>query len=410
MTYADDLARLAGTAAAGASTPAPPYVMLSDLVGQPELLEPPVFVVPHVAWEGRVSLLAAEEKAGKSTLTGQAAATLVTAGTFLGIPLELRPVLWLALDEPLGDLVRRFVRFGARRGVAVVQERPSLPGLRRLIEEVGPGLVVVDTLAEYAAGDVEDLNDAGQWLAPLRGLRQVAQETGAGILLLHHTNRSSGRYRGSSQIGAGVDAILEMTADPTDPAVRVIRSRGRILNETLRLRYSELEGYRLEGAEVSLETRVLGAIGSHPGKGVKYLRKVVGGKAGDVDAILERLERAGAIRNAGTDRGKAYHLAGVPIGRDTSRDTLPEQPAKSLRTPPGHPGDTSRDTGGVSRPLGTGAGHPPDPLPERVTVRPLVASRNDADGLAVADRLRQELGARPAVAPAQPLRLILGPS
>jgi hypothetical protein len=226
------------------------HLLLSDLLAQPELLEPPAVILPHLAWEGRVSLLASEEKLGKSTLAGQAVAHLVRGAGFLNGLAPARAVLWLALDEPLPDLVRRLHRFGARSAVAIMTERPSALVLQQIAEELGAGLIVVDTLSEFADGLVEDQNAAEQWTAPLRLLRSVAQTTGAGVLLLHHTNRSTGKYRGSSQIGAGVDAILEMAADSADPMVRVVKSRGRVCLETFRLRYSEEHGYELEGGEL----------------------------------------------------------------------------------------------------------------------------------------------------------------
>lgn len=291
------------------SAPAPPrYRMLSELLENPELLEPPRSIIPHFLWEGRVSLLAAEEKSGKSTITGQAAAAVSTAGYFMGMLLDPSPVVWLALDEPVADLVRRLARFGAREHVAIADERPTLDELDTILEETGARVVVIDTLTEYAVGSVENFDKPEAWAPLLKGLRQLAQARACGIMLLHHTNRTNGRYANSRQIGAGVDAILEMTADPTDPAVRTIRSRGRVVMETLALRYSDLYGYQFEGAEMTLEEKVLAAVTSYPGKGITYLRKVVGGRAAAVDEAVARLEKSGAIWNEGAGGAKAYVL------------------------------------------------------------------------------------------------------
>lgn len=284
------------------------YVLLSDLLERPELLLPPPAVVPHLAWGGRVTLLAAEEKSGKSTLAGQAAAHLARGARFLGTSLEALPVLWLALDEPLADLVRRLDRFGARRGIAIMQERPAAVELQRAIEEFGARLLVVDTLAEFADGLVEDFNAAEQWTAHLRVLRQIAQATGCGVLLLHHTGRATGKYRGSSQIGAGVDAIIEMTADPTDPTVRQLRSRGRIRLETFRLRYSEADGYTMEDGELPLELQVYRTIEAHPGIGAGKLRDILPGRNVEKDAALADLLKRGAVQDRGTRNARAFYV------------------------------------------------------------------------------------------------------
>src|SRR5215218_2310626 len=90
------------------------YHRLEDLLARPELLEPPPVVLPRLAWAGRVTLLASPEKTGKSTLVGQAVAAKAQGKDFLGEPTERGSTLWLALDEPLNDVVRRFVRYGAR--------------------------------------------------------------------------------------------------------------------------------------------------------------------------------------------------------------------------------------------------------------------------------------------------------
>jgi hypothetical protein len=54
-------------------------------------------------------------------------------------------------------------------------------------------LWVVDTLTEFAAGVVDHLNAAVQWQPLLKGLRGILQRTGAGGVLLHHANQSTGK-------------------------------------------------------------------------------------------------------------------------------------------------------------------------------------------------------------------------
>jgi hypothetical protein len=52
----------------------------------------------------------------------------------------------------------------------------------------------VDTLTEFAAGIVDDLNVAVQWQPLLKALRGILlQRTGAGGVLLHHANQSTGK-------------------------------------------------------------------------------------------------------------------------------------------------------------------------------------------------------------------------
>ncbi len=331
-----------------------PYLLLSDLLNQPELLQPPPVIVPKLAWEGRVSLLAAEEKAGKSTLAGQAAAHLVRGAGFLGGMAPARTVLWLALDEPLGDLVRRLHRYGARKGIAIMQERPPAALLQQAVEDLAAGLVVVDTLSEFADGLVDDMNAAEQWTPHLRLLRSIGQSTGAAVLLLHHTNRATGKYRGSGQIGAGVDAILEMSADAADPALRLVKSRGRVAFESFRIRYSESSGYSLEeSGELSIELRLYRIIEANPGINARRLRDQVPGRNDQKDAALESLLRRGAIEDRGSAKGRSYFVrleaghAGARPGHASGHTDSAEPGARSGHAS-GHTNSESRKSFGAN--------------------------------------------------------------
>jgi AAA domain-containing protein len=162
-----------GPAPTAAAVHLPPVLRLADLLADPALLAPPAALLPRLAWAGRVTLLASAEKLGKSTLAGQAAAALVTGGRFLGEAVATSPVLWFALDEPLGDLVRRLAAYGARDEVFVCQQPATADQLEQLIRTTAAQLVVVDTLLEYFAGTVQDPNQAAHWLAPLKALRDV---------------------------------------------------------------------------------------------------------------------------------------------------------------------------------------------------------------------------------------------
>ena len=280
---------------------------LEDLLADPALLEPPPCVVPRLAWAGRLTMLAAPEKSGNSTLVGQAIAAKATGREFLGEPVTQGTTLWLGLDEPLNDIVRRFDRYGALDHVVITQEIPGPEELREIITETATEVVVTDTLAEFAKGFVDDYNSAAQWVGVLNALRGVLQATGAAGILLHHTTKAGTHYRDSSQIGAGVDAILEMTAADEDKAVRVVRTRGRMTMADFRLRFTD-PWYQLDGTELPLELRVYRVVASNPGAGMARIRGAVYGGSDAIDAMLMDLCRRGAIEDRGNGRGHAYHV------------------------------------------------------------------------------------------------------
>jgi hypothetical protein len=279
----------------------PPFEMLEDLLLHPELLAPPPVVLPRFAWAGRLTMVAAREKAGKSTLIGQAVAALAEDQLFLGEPIRPTTVLWLGLDEPKGDIVRRLADYGATGRVALMTEHRGNLLLEDAILELEAGLVVIDTLLEFASGNVEDTNSAMQWQPVLKSLRGILQRTNAAGILLHHGKKGpDGGYRDSTQIGAGVDAIIEMREVEEDPTLRKCRYRGRLRGEDFAVRFTDGR-YELDAGTPTLEMRVLQVIAATPGASSKLLRDTVGGKAREVDAAVKDLLARGAI----TDRGDA---------------------------------------------------------------------------------------------------------
>jgi hypothetical protein len=226
---------------------------------------------------------------------------------FLGESAERGATLWLALDEPLNDVVRRFARYGARDHVAICQEIPDAALLRRMLEEVEAQVLVIDTLSEFARGLVDDYNSAAQWTPLLSALRGTLQRTGAGGILLHQSTKATGRYRDSSTIGAGVDAILEMSTPAEDPVVRLVRARGRMVMSDFRVRFTD-PWYHLEGGELPLDLRVYRVVESIPGASKNRIREAVYGSTKAIDKTVEDLCQRGAIEDRGNGRGHAYYV------------------------------------------------------------------------------------------------------
>jgi hypothetical protein len=307
-----------------------PYFMLSELLLRPELLVPPPAVLPHLAYAGRLTLLAGEAKTGKSTLLGQGAAMLTRGLPFLGGGASRGPVIWLAIDEPVGDSVRRFAGFGAADHVAIFTMVPPMAEWPAILADIRPVLVVVDTLLEFAAGYVEDPYSAMAWQPVLKHLREMAQQSGAAFVLLHHLTKNGARYADSRQLGAGVDVIAEVAKVESDPAIRRLKIRGRMGYADLSLTFNG-RGYDLAGAELPLGLRVYRAIESTPGRSTRQVRDAVGGRAQAVASAIAQLERQQAIENRGSKAAAAWYVrspASVGYGDsgespEPLRETLP---------------------------------------------------------------------------------------
>ena len=72
----------------------------------------PAVVAPLLAHVGRVTVVHAPPKAGKSTLLGEAVASVTRGRRFLGVPLTAGDVLWIGEELP-GDVKARLTRADA---------------------------------------------------------------------------------------------------------------------------------------------------------------------------------------------------------------------------------------------------------------------------------------------------------
>lgn len=340
-----------------AHTSGPPAVRtLGALLSDPSLTDPPHALVPDLVYAGRVTLLSGREKSGKSTLVGQAAAALSCGGSFLGATLEPARVLWLPLDEPRGDLVRRVERHGADHDAFLVaDDRPaSAAQLGAMVHACGARVVVVDTLSDLWAGFVSEEKDAGETANFLRPYARLARETGVGLVLLHHLPKTQGTmYRGSTAIGATVDILATLTPirvgdEPGDEPAdddgrRILRVKGRAdVSATVSLSFDG-ERYARGHAPLPLRDRVLRSLRDEPAT-ASELAEILGKRKGDVLQEVRTLKAQGLITQT---RGNGPFILTV-----AGAATLGTEPGTGTGTGAGL---LSRPSQRPRAPLGTGA-------------------------------------------------------
>jgi hypothetical protein len=297
----------------------PTFATLRSLMDRPELLAPPEAVVPRLAYRGRATLFAGGDKAGKSTLWAHAAAALTRGDPWLDGRCEPGRVVWVGLEEAVGDAVRRFSELEAdpdRVQLVLLGTSDLLDRLGELLEEWSADLVVVDSLAEYArvtGGAAPDDGDAAGWGSVIRPVVALSRKHDCAVTVLHHVRRSDGQYRSSSEIAAAVDALFEMgLAAKTDPpTVRRIKGRARWQVDPFAVRLDDGE-YRLGAGEpMTVEDRVLLFVTSRPsGASKREIREGVTGRARSID------EAIGAMVSDG-------RLTTTPEGRYTARIAVP---------------------------------------------------------------------------------------
>lgn len=300
---------------------------LRELLENPETTELPPVVVPRLAWGERVTMLSAREKRGKSTLVAHGVAAASHGRAFLGEDTPIGKTLWVYYEGHKADVARTLATAHANPDrVRIAKGRAGEWGpLVELIGAEQPALVVIDTLASFAAGTlVKEFSRAEQWTPVMNGFAQRAQELHCAVVLIHHDKKTGG-YADSRAIGAGCDMLLNLPGEPEDASPkRQLNGVGRwpYVNCAIRLdagRYVLEDG--IAGAP-SVELRVLDFIRDHAGASKTDVRTFIGGRKDPVDEALTRLLSRGLIVNLGTETHHKYSVAGT-AARDDEPATVP---------------------------------------------------------------------------------------
>lgn len=301
------------------STVRSPYRTLAEILADPKILEPPETVVPRLAWRGRVTLLAAREKDGKSTLAGAAAAAVTRGATFLdGIALH-GVVVIAGLEEHPGEIARRLVGFDTDPSmvhIATYTEVSPVIELEMAVGQIRPALVIVDTLSAIAEGKLED-GSAKAWQPLMAALTKLARTFKCAVIIVHHARKSDGSYRDSTAIGANVDCIIEMRSDERDPNARHLKARGRFPVPDCAIRYNGT-GYEMAETtepEEAIRSAILKHVNEHPGCTLSKLRQGVRvGSYQAKQAIIADLVAEGVLRQESGKRGAHLFYPARPAG------------------------------------------------------------------------------------------------
>jgi RecA-family ATPase len=183
--------------------------------------EPLSFLVDGLITKGSVNLLVGEGGSKKTWAALDLAVCAAMGKSWLDFPTEQTPVL--IVDEESGPRRLRRRLYETLNGHLVKPEdmppiaftslsmldltsADDVTALHTLILQTGAGLVIVDALADIMPG--ADENAVKDVQPVFMALRRVAESTQASILLIHHSNKANGTYRGSTAIKGAVDLML----------------------------------------------------------------------------------------------------------------------------------------------------------------------------------------------------------
>ena len=188
----------------------------------------PVWAVPNLIPSG-MSILAGRPKLGKSWLALQIAIAAGSGGMVLGERVERRNVLYLALEDSERRLQDR-LRLQACPQDASLTFKTQWPALiengldhlQGLIEKQGFSLVIVDTLARWAA--IRRADDEALVVQRLSDLQRYAGRRNMAILLVDHHRKA-----GASSVTDVIDDVMGATAKTgmADAALGLYRQRGQ---------------------------------------------------------------------------------------------------------------------------------------------------------------------------------------
>jgi len=207
----------------------------ADLCGQ-ELPDTP-WLLDGFLVDGGVGLLVGPAGAGKTYLALDLPLAVHSGRSAWGHKAQQGAVVYAGSDSPRRTLRRRLADLCQGREIPPPDEgflldlSPLDLGqpqgaviLRRLVDRVQAKLVVLDALYCFMPG--LDENAAGDVGLVMGHIREVARETGASVLLIHHANKNdlaslTNRVRGSSALTAAIDTgLMVAIAGSGDSMVR----------------------------------------------------------------------------------------------------------------------------------------------------------------------------------------------
>jgi len=186
---------------------------------------------PPLSWlarpmlpRGTLSALYAPGGDGKSLLAMALAAAVAHGGELAGIQCEQGASIYLDAENGEWEIHRRVRTLGLpSSGVRLADAsglnlRRSIDEVKGLVNEATPDLLVLDSLRSMTPG--MDENDTAQTARVLDPLRQLAHDSGAAILVIHHANKGGRDFRGASSIRDSVDVLWHLGRHEGDSDAR----------------------------------------------------------------------------------------------------------------------------------------------------------------------------------------------
>ncbi len=329
-------------------------------------MPPPAWLIDDVLATASLAVLYGKPGSGKSFLALDWALCVAA-----GVPWNARevrggPVLYVAAEGigGMGVRLRAWTEtFNIPEPDAIhfypgsisLLETERRIGLIELAQRLNPTLVVFDTLARsIVGGDENSAKDVG---VAIDTADAVKSETGATVLLIHHTTKSGDSYRGNSSLEGAADTMVLVEAEDATLTVKCDKAKDA----------DRFEPIKLTRAIVTLSDGYLTScvLRSHSPSG-NDLERADSEKA-ILDVMWELFGTTGAsskalhdhvklpsstfyrARNVLLERGELLNCGTLkqPFYKLPRRLSVPQ--SHPIPTPDGNPGDHSHPLGGSFR-------------------------------------------------------------
>lgn len=321
----------------------PDFLSLPDLLAQPDDDERWI-VQDLLTYRGKI-LLAAQNKAGKTTLVGNLVRNLADGGKFLGEFDTEQQQRIVVIDAEMGtNTMRRWYRdLGITNAdrVDLVPMRGKASSFNVLSDLMrsrwaehlaGADVVILDCLRPVLdALGLDENHDAGRFL---EGLDELMDEAGVPTYaVVHHMGHEGERARGDSRLLDWGDAVWNMRKDNADPDVDEARkprffsaygrdvdvSTGQVTLEPADRSLTYLKGVtpgvvKNDAKSLTLEVRVLEALDesadplTENALTERLRSKGASVRNGSLKPVLEALASRGKVTSQVVGRGTYYAL------------------------------------------------------------------------------------------------------
>lgn len=251
---------------------------------------------------GSVTLLGGEPGIGKSTLALQAARRWASEGS---------PVLYVSGEESAAQVQGRAARLGSVPDGLWILADAARPAIEAAVAEVGPALVVVDSVQTLVDPDLDPVpGSVVQVRAGAQQLVQLAKRSGAVVLLVGHVTKE-GSLAGPRALEHVVDTVLSFDGD-RHHALRLLRATKHRFGATSEVGLFDMTARGLQALRdpsgVFLADRQVGVAGSVVTATIEGNRPLLV----EVQALVTEPRPGETHRSAqGLDRGRLSLLLAV---------------------------------------------------------------------------------------------------